>query len=167
MFFAILDMNVHIKVVIRIKCRYKYCKCGGEVAKEDAVKEGNAYYHKQCLEDKNNKQQIKDLYIKYYNSKEPITLINSTIKKIVEDKGFSSEFVLYALCQCIRQKKTLKGINGLHYIVLNEEIVSSYKKLKSVSDSKKIDFNDIEIVIQKDITYSKRTNKTWDDILFK
>ena len=49
-----------------MKCRYSYCKHDNEVSKEDAVKEGNSYYHKDCLEEKTIKQQINSNVFKIY-----------------------------------------------------------------------------------------------------
>ena len=46
-----------------IKCRYSHCKHeGGQVEKEDAIKDGG-YYHKDCHKEKSLKQEIEAYYI--------------------------------------------------------------------------------------------------------
>lgn len=45
-----------------MKCRYKYCKHGGEVNKEDAVVDGNAYFHPDCYRAKMAMKEILSIY---------------------------------------------------------------------------------------------------------
>ena len=151
--------------MINLKCRYKQCKHGGEVDKEVAVKDGSAYYHEDCLKEKNNKKKIKDIYYKFYQSKEPVTQVNTGISKLVEKND--SEYVLYALCQWIRQMKPLKSIYGLSYVVADKDIESSYKKLKALEKVK--EFNrEIEIIESEPIQYHiNKTPNLWTNILFK
>ena len=147
-----------------MKCRYKGCKFGGEVDKEVAIKDGNAYYHADCLKEKNNKSQIKEIYTKYYPSNEPVTAIYNGISKLCEK--VDSEFVLYCLCQWIRQKKELKSIYGLNYVVANKDLGTAYKKLKATEKVKEFK-GDIEIVESEPIQYHLDNKpKSWTNILF-
>lgn len=147
-----------------MKCRYKGCKFGGEVDKEVAIKDGNGYYHKTCWDEKNNKSQIKEIYCKYYPSNEPVTAINNGISKLCEK--IDSEFVLYCLCQHIRQKKDLKSIYGLSYVVANKDLETAYKKLKATEKVKEFK-GEIEVVTAEPIQYHiDNKPKSWANILF-
>ena len=147
-----------------MKCRYKGCKCGGEVDKEIAVKEGNAYYHTECLKEKNNKSQIRNIYYKYYQSQEPVTQVNTGISKLCEK--FDSEYVLYCLCQHIRQKKELKSIYGMTYVVANKDLETAYKKLKASEKVKEFK-GEIEVVETETIQYYVENKpKSWTETLF-
>lgn len=148
-----------------MKCRYKNCRHGGTVEKEEAVKEGNAYFHIDCLKEKNNKAQIKEIYSKYYQSNEPVMSINIGISKLCEK--VDSEFVLYCLCQWIRQKRELKSIYGLNYVVANKDLESAYKKSKASERVKEFE-GEIAVVETEPIQYhTENKPKRWTDILFK
>lgn len=147
-----------------MKCRYKQCKHGFEVPKEEAVKDGSAYYHLDCFKEKNNKSQIKEIYCKYYTSNEPVTAIYNGISKLCEK--VDSEFVLYCLCQWIRQKKELKSIYGLNYVVANKDLETAYKKLKATEKVKEFK-GVVEVVESEPIQYHiKNKPKSWTDTLF-
>lgn len=148
------------------KCKYKYCKCGGEVLKEEAVSVGKQYYHKVCLDEKNNKAKIEEIYYKYYKSTEQIQMIRRTISNLIDLKGFDSEYILYSLCQAIKQKIPMKSIYGLHYIVSNNDIKESYSKLKANQKTKDISFDNVDTVQATHTTYSSKKKKTWSDTLF-
>lgn len=150
--------------MIKLKCRYKQCKHGGEVDKGIAVKEGNAYYHKKCWAEKNNKTQIREIYYKYYKSQEPVSQVNTGISKLCEK--VDSEFVLYALCQWIRQKKELKSIYGLSYVIANKDLESAYKKLKATEKVKEFK-GEVEVVETETIQYHiENKSKSWKETLF-
>ncbi len=147
-----------------MKCKYKQCKHGGEVDKSVAVKDGKSYYHKACFEEKNNKSQIRDIYYRYFQSKEPVTSVNTCISKLCEK--MDSEFVLYCLCQWIRQKRELKSIYGLSYVVANKDFESAYKKLKATEKVKEFK-GEIEVVEAEPIQYHVDSKPTsWAKTLF-
>lgn len=156
------------KKVIKTKCRYAYCKHGGEVLKEDAVKDGKTYYHKDCLEEKQNKAKIREIYLKYYNkNNDNMAMISKCVGSLVHDKHIDSEFVLYALCQHIRQKKPLNNIYGLTYVVADSKLVAAFNKLKAIEQTKTFSDNIETINRENHITYKKHKQKTWKEILFK
>lgn len=150
-----------------MKCKYKYCKHGGTVDKVEAIKDGSSYYHKECYEEKNIKQDIKKLYKKYYSSKESDVIINKVINQIIHDKCFDAEYVLFALCQAIRNKDKMNNVMAMHYIVNNKDYVSKYNKRKAIREVKKITFNNVDTVTNDIIKYNKIHKKTWTDTLFK
>lgn len=148
------------------KCNYKHCKYEGRVAKNEAVKDGGRYYHSECLDERRDKQKIIDLYYKYYESKEPMQLVNKTINTIVNDKSINSEFVLYVLCQLIRNKTPMKSINALHYFAVNDDMKVDYEKMKALEMMRGITFENTSVVKQIDMQYKKKKKTSWSDTLF-
>ena len=75
-----------------MKCRYSYCKHGGEVSKEDAIKEGGSYFHKDCHKEKQLKQQIEEYYL---SNMPPCTLqiLRKVIKQLIHEKNMEAEYV--------------------------------------------------------------------------
>ena len=147
-----------------MKCKYSKCKCGGEVDKDIAVKVGKAYYHQECIKEKNNKIQIKEIYQKYYPSHEPVQSLNTCISNLCEK--VDSEYLLYCLCQWIRQKKELKSIYGLNYVVANKDLETAYKKLKASEKVKEFK-GKIEVVETEPIQYHiENKPKSWTETLF-
>lgn len=151
-----------------MKCRYAHCKCGKEVEKNEAVKVGNAYYHHKCYEEKQNKRKILEIYKKYYNPTEGDMMINKAINQVVHSKGFAPEYVLFVLCQTIRNKRAMNNIMALHYLVNDKDYLDKYKKIKVSEKVMGFDFNGIETVSIEPITYNQNNNKTsWSSTLFK
>jgi mRNA-degrading endonuclease YafQ of YafQ-DinJ toxin-antitoxin module len=148
-----------------MKCRYnKYCKHGGEVPKEEAIKEGNSYYHKDCYKEKENKQKTKDLYKKYYKSNEGEQILNKVIHQLIHEKNQDSEYVLFTLCQAIRLKKPMKNIFALHYLINDTEILQKYKE--HLRQNTIINFDNTSISNENNFAYKPQQQKQWTDILF-
>lgn len=149
------------------KCAYKYCKHGGEVAKCEAVKVNKKYYHADCNKEREDKGQIFMIYRKYYEkNNDSEMMINKTISQLINDKGYDSEYILFVLCQAIRERVPLNSIHGLHYIVNDMKIEKKYKQYVASKRAKKIIFEDVETVKNKVIEYEKKKKETWTDTLF-
>lgn len=138
---------------------------GNKVPSGLAIKDGTRYYHRDCHEEKERRNQIFDIYYKYYKSTEDCRMIRSVIKTASEANG--SEFVLYVLCQSIRKKVPYKGIYTLGWIVRNDmEIRKKYRELKSKEAVKYFNFDDVETKKKNPITYKKESNNSWEETLF-
>ena len=144
-----------------MKCAYTYCKFGGNVDKEDAVKDKNRYWHKECHKEKELKNEIKNYYYDKFNSKEPIKNVNSAIKKYINDEKYDAGYVLY----CLKHKaKNLNSIYGLIYTLSYRQNEKDYKKYVA---------SKTEIIFDQDVSYdfieenrsvvSKNTSK-WGDL---
>jgi hypothetical protein len=150
-----------------VKCGYKYCKCNDELLKHNAIKVGNRYYHKSCEIEKNNKEKSIELYKKYYKSCESEMIINKVINQIVNEKGFDSEYVLYAICKAIKNKTPLKAVFGLHYVVDNQDYIASYKLMKAKENVKNLSFNETETSEDIIMNYNNKSSINWSETLFK
>ncbi len=143
-----------------MKCRYKYCKFGGEVSKEEAVKNGNAYYHPQCMKEQEDKAEIRKLLYEI-NQNEIISVVNSVIFDIIHRKQVDSAFVLFVLKN---RDFEIYNSKGLYPLINSKKLQDKYKKIQ---DSKiKVDTKVIEA--KPDTTFQPKTKKgkLWGDILF-
>lgn len=142
-----------------VKCRYQYCK-HGELLKDEAIKINNLYYHKECGEEKETKQEIFNYYIERYQSKEPHTAIRKAIKQYVNEKNFDAKYVLYVLKQGIK----LKGIFALIYYLNDSRMQEDYAK----SNIKKVKLETKEIKTQESTSFqynNKNKNRMWGDTI--
>lgn len=147
-----------------MKCRYKYCKLGGEVDKNIAIKEGNAYYHKECLCEKHLKEEIETYYI---NNMPPCTLqiLRKVIKQLVHEKNFEAEYILFIEKYIKQNKKNINNPFGLISYCNDGNLSELFKKEKIAKEYNKIkkENNDLEFKDFK-FTYKPPKNK-WTDIL--
>lgn len=140
-----------------MKCRYSYCKHGGEVNKDIAVKDGNSYYHKECLNEKLLKVEIENYYIQNMPSV-ALQLLRKAIKQIIHDKNISAELVLFALHYIKDNNKPLNSPFGLTYYCEDNKIQDLYKKEMIKKQYKKININNNFDIAEENIvkfTYKK------------
>ena len=143
-----------------MKCRYKHCKLGGEVEKEEAIKVGSAYYHKECRKEIEHKKQIEDLYYNKFKLNEHIGKVKSAINKYVDEYG--TEYVLYILNQDVK----LNSIYGVSYYLKDNRFRDDYNKAKAKLI--KFDINEIEVEKPKEIKYKKpKKQQLWGDMILK
>jgi hypothetical protein len=150
------------------KCAYNQCKYNKEVNEDVAVKKGSRYYHLDCLKESQNKNEIRKLFLEKINATEVVSGLNRTINNIVDVKGISSEFLLYALRYVINNKLPLNHAAGLYYIINNSKIKDSYQKEKSKIVAKTINDNLIQdIKTEKEVSFKikKDEDTGWDKIL--
>lgn len=143
-----------------MKCRYKNCKLGGEVEKEDAIKIGSAYYHKECRREIEHKKQIEDLYYNKFKLNENIGQVKSAINKYIDE--FGTEYVLYILNQDIR----LNSIYGVSYYLKDNRFKQAYDREKAKLI--KVDIDKVEIEIPIEVKYKKtKKQQLWGDMICK
>lgn len=142
-----------------MKCRYNQCKYGGEVEKEEAVKVGRYYYHKQCYKEKELKKQIEETYYNKFQNKESLPMVRKAINKYINKDSYEAEYVLFVLNQNIK----LNSIFGLIYYLNNNKFKDEYKKLKA----KLIEFDAdrVEIEESMNIKFKRKEKKLWGDMI--
>ena len=114
-----------------VKCRYSHCKHGGMVRTEEAVRDGNMYYHRDCYEEKNNIQQIIDVYVKRVDPKPIFTELRKTINDLIYKDGYASDYFLFALNYCLDHGWNLRHVPGLRYAVRNTDAQDAWKRKAS------------------------------------
>jgi len=146
-----------------MKCNYKYCPYSGQVEKEEAIKIGNKYYHKNCHENQLQWKQFIDIYDKYIKPKtqEGYQMIAKGLKQLIE-KESDVTYLVYVLCQVIKQRKPLRAVFGLHYYL--NQFRDQYKILK-LSKQPKINVNKVQTEEPTKTEYKKQEQKLWGDIL--
>jgi hypothetical protein len=108
-------------------CGYSHClHKGEEVNKEDGVKIGTRYYHMDCARQRNEKEEVRKIYLEEVNPTEVMKLLNSVINNIVHVKNVESSLLLYALKYAVSNKFKINNPYGLHYLVGNKKIKESY-----------------------------------------
>ena len=111
-----------------MKCGFKYCKLGGEVLKSESIKDGR-YYHEECHLDKQNLTKIAELYQKYYNDKESWAIMMRSIYNWY--KIHSSEYMLFVMSKCIRNKEKFKTFYSFYYKLNQHKYIEMYDKYKN------------------------------------
>jgi hypothetical protein len=149
-----------------MKCGYSHCLFNCEVDKENAVKLGTRYYHKECLKQRNEKDEIRKLYLEQVNATEVVSVLNSVINNIVHIKKVDSGFLLYALKHAIQNKFVFHNPAGLHYIINNSYIKKQYQQYINKSQIKDFKNNIENIDTEKDVefTYNQEQRTLWDRI---
>lgn len=145
-----------------MKCRYKYCKYGGEVEKSVAVKEGSSYFHEQCYKEKNIKLEIETFWNDNMPNAQPI-LIKKAINQLVHDKNYEADYVLYVIRYIKNHQRKINTPFGLLNYCDSLEMKNTYKKYKTIVEYDKI--KNIEIDYEPEVikfTYKKSDRKITD-----
>lgn len=144
-------------------CKYSNCLHDTrEFNKEDAIKSGNFYYHKDCLKTKEDIKKIIDLFKRHINPNPVYTQLQSVIKNIVFTKKFGSDFLLFGLQYYIEHKIPLNYPQGLYYVIQNKKVIEAYNKLRIKDIKKRIEIKD---ETKSRFTYVPVKNKGFADIL--
>ena len=153
------------KEVIIIKCRYKYCRNGGNIDKEKAIKENGAYYCPECYKEKQLKQQIEE----YYSVNLPpttIQILRKVISQLLYTNNYEAEYILFIVKKIHINKLKINNPFGLINYCNDGRNIAEWNKLKVNQQYKEIK-NDI-ITTEGDnkvnFTY-KPINKKWTDII--
>lgn len=112
-----------------MKCKYTYCKHGGIVEKEEALKIGVSYYHHDCYEEKLDKENIRKLIFELLPN-EMIKQVNNVIKIWTQDKKIEIKYIIFTLEYIKINKCKLNYANGITYYLNNIEIMKEYDKIK-------------------------------------
>lgn len=113
-----------------MKCKYKYCKNGGEVEKDKAIKEGSSYYCSQCYEEKNLKREIEEYYINNL-PQTTLVLLRKVVNQLINEQKRSAEYVLFVLKHIKSNNKTLNNPFGVIGYCNNGYIEEEFKERKT------------------------------------
>ena len=111
-----------------MKCRWTHCKHGGEVDKDDAVKVGSAYYHKDCYAEKEAIQNIINLYHEKVDPRPIESYLRGTVNSLIYKDKYSAEFLLYAFRYCLNSGWTFNHPAGLRHAVKNVNAKKAWDK---------------------------------------
>ena len=126
-------------------CRYKKCRhpdCKINIAEESFVLLGkSSYYHSDCYENKQSEdrkeeqlkadiQLIKNLWLENISNTVVISQLYLEINRLVRERDIPSDYVIFVLQYCIKNKCKLRYPAGLKFYVDRQEIKAAYKKSK-------------------------------------
>jgi hypothetical protein len=142
-----------------LKCKYKYCKLGGEVEKEIAIKDKGGYYHKECFAEKELKSEIESYYRENYNQNEPVQNIRTALVRYLYKNNYSAEYVMWCLKYL---KPKINNFNGLIYTLSHKQNEKDFLKWKSRQT--KLDFGEYadENYFEDVPKIEKKTDKGWN-----
>lgn len=113
-----------------MKCRYNHCKHGGEVDVNEAVRIGKAYYHKDCLKEKQEIEEVMKVYEEKVDPHPIFARLRKVINTIVYDYGNSSEYLLFALKRYLGAGKRLNHPEGLYYVVKDTAAKDEWNRIQ-------------------------------------
>lgn len=152
-----------------VKCRYSHCQCDKrELTKDEAIKQGNTYYHPQCHKEMQNINSIRNIFMKQINPNASISQLNSVINNIIFKKHISSEYLLNGLQFYISKKIPLNYPQGLYYVIQNKDFKSEWDKKQSSLFKEQINqkINNIENINGEYLFgYVPKKQKTIIDVL--
>jgi hypothetical protein len=148
-----------------MKCKYSYCTHGGEVKKEEAVKIGNSYFHKDCYHEKELKQQIEEYYLNNMPSC-TLQILRKVIKQLIHENNNPTNYILFILEFIHKNNKPINNPFGLINYSNDYKLKNEFKKItirdeyNKTINTNKLNTSDDSIVF----TYTP-TNKKITDIL--
>lgn len=121
-------------------CQYPHCK-NKEISDEDLIMYRGKPHHRQCYDDMLNIREIKKQYLDHISATVVQKLLGKVINDIIFSKNIPSDYFLYAVKFAISNKIKVNSPMGLHYIVENNQIKNSYKKIQADKVRKEIVVN--------------------------
>ena len=113
-----------------VKCRYSHCKHDTkEIPKDEAYKNGNAYYHKDCYQEKYYIEEIKKLYTDKVDPHPVYGFLNKVINTIVYENKVSAKQFYYCFIYALESGWKIHNPAGLYYVVKNEQLIKKYKTM--------------------------------------
>ena len=155
-------------------CRYSHCKHENkEVSKEEGIKSGNGYWHRDCYEESKAIRDTMDLFQKKCNPLVVMPQLRRTINNIVYDKKQDARLLLFGVKYYVSHNIPLNYPGGLYYVLQNKNVQDEWKKI--ISKQMKVEFHcnakeDIqnqEEDINTEFTYKDTNKSKFSEVLGK
>lgn len=125
----------------QMKCAYKYCKHGGTVEKDDAIRVNTQYWHPDCLKEKNDMLAVIDLFKEQVDAFPIFTQLRKIVNDIVWNHGVDAGFLLFALQYAIKSGYPhSKNPAWLYYVVKDRYALEAWKRQQAANA--KTDYKD-------------------------
>lgn len=135
-----------------MKCNYgANCKYGGEVSKEEGVKIGTRWFHKECVKEKELKKEIENYWFKSINPGTVIQILRKAINDLV--KLYEADYILWVVKSCKSKGIRISHPMGLKSLCSDNRFLDEWKKIKINEEYKKIK-NEINTQTAEDITFN-------------
>lgn len=139
-----------------MKCGFKQCK---HVDSDELTEYGNKKYHDECKVDIDNLTKIAELYTKYYNKNENYGIMMRSLYNWF--KSHDSEYMLFCISKCIREKKKLKNFWSIYHIITSRNYIRRYDNYLNKSDN--IVFGNVQYSISEKVEMLKHMGTTYKD----
>lgn len=150
-----------------MKCRWKHCKYGGEVNKDEAIQVGIAYYHPQCYAEKESIQKIIDVFHERVDAHPLESFLRKTVNDLVLKENVDAEYLLFALNYCLDHGWKLRYPAGLKHVAKSGDAEKAWqiKQKKSSQGTKaRVVIND-EFKLDDAFTFKPQKAVGFGDIL--
>lgn len=113
-----------------VKCRWKHCSHDSQdIPRDEAVKEGNNYYHADCLKEKHLVQKIKDTWAEKIDPNFDNMQLTVAINNLAFKHGMDLEYILFVVNEGA-DKKWLRFPNGLYQAVKDDNLTKKWRQKK-------------------------------------
>ena len=123
-------------------CRYKDCKHSSKeinIAEQKYMAVGRNYFHVDCYAAKEaaesaeaklkaDIQLIKNMWIENISDTVVLSQLYLELNKLIRERGISSDYVIFVLNYCIKNRCNLRYPGGLKYYVDKQEIKDAFAK---------------------------------------
>lgn len=148
-----------------MKCRYSHCTHNFIVEKEDAIKDGNSYFHKDCFLEKSLKQEIEAYYIKNL-PQTAIQLLRKVINTLLYTNNYEAGYVLFIIKKIHVNNLVINNPFGIAYYCNEGRNIKEWNKIQTNIEFKNIK-NEIVQNNEEDkvkFTYTPNSKK-WTDMI--
>lgn len=114
-----------------VKCRWKHCNHGSQdIPREEAVKDGRNYYHKDCYEQKCLVDKIKQTWAEKIDDNFDNMQLTVAINNLAFKHDMNLEYILYVV-NVGADEKWLHFPNGLYQAVKHDDLRQKFEKAKT------------------------------------
>ncbi|MBK5242150.1 hypothetical protein [Clostridium sp.] len=146
-----------------MRCRYKYCKNGNEIAKEDAIKDGG-YYCPECHKEKSLKQEIEAYYIENL-PQTAIQLLRKVINQLLYTSNYEAGYVLFIIKKIHVNNFVLNNPFGIAYYCNEGRNIKEWKKIQTNIEFKSIKNEIVQGNDEDIIKFTYKPNKKFNDLI--
>lgn len=139
-----------------MKCGYNNCKHGGEVSKEEGIKIGTRWFHKECAKEKALKKEIEDYWFKNINPGTVIQILRKAINDLA--KLYDTDYILWVIKSCKPKGIKISHPMGLKSLCSDNRFLDEWNKIKINKEYKKIK-SEINMQTSEDVTFKYMPSK--------
>lgn len=139
-----------------MKCGYNNCKHGGEVSKEEGIKIGTRWFHKECAKEKALKKEIEDYWFKNINPGTVIQILRKAINDLA--KLYDTDYILWVIKSCKPKGIKISHPMGLKSLCSDNRFLDEWNKIKINKEYKRIK-SEINMQTSEDVTFKYMPSK--------
>ena len=111
------------------KCGYgDKCLFGCNVKADDAIKEGKAYFHPDCLKTKHEIADLRRMYFELIDDKADFRVVCKVLNDLVLRDGLDIDYIRFSLEYYGKYKVRLKSPLSLTYLRTNQLMMAKWKQ---------------------------------------